>query len=64
MTVTLQKFKQMKFKLLFFTLLLTAISYSQSKGTITGTLTDKDANNQSLPFANVLIKGTAIGTMT
>ena len=55
---------QMKFKLLFFTLLLTAISYSQSKGTITGTLTDKDANNQSLPFANVLIKGTNIGTNT
>ncbi|MFV8365298.1 outer membrane beta-barrel protein [Flavobacterium sp. XS1P27] len=54
----------MKFKLLFFTLLLTAISYSQSKGTITGTLTDKDANNQSLPFANVLIKGTNIGTNT
>ena len=54
----------MKIKLLFFTLLLTAISYSQSKGTITGTLTDKDANNQSLPFANILIKGTSIGTNT
>ena len=54
----------MKFKLLFFTLLLTAISFSQSKGTITGTLTDKEANNQSLPFANVLIKGTSIGTNT
>ena len=54
----------MKFKLLFFTLLLTAISFSQNKGTITGTLTDKEANNQSLPFANVLIKGTSIGTNT
>jgi len=54
----------MKFKLLFFTLLLTAISFSQNKGTITGTLTDKDANNQSLPFANVLLKGTSIGTNT
>ena len=54
----------MKFKLLFFTLLLTAISFSQSKGTITGTLTDKEANNQSLPFANVLVKGTNIGTNT
>ncbi|MBG6060272.1 hypothetical protein IWX83_000035 [Flavobacterium sp. CG_9.1] len=54
----------MKFKLLFFTLLLTAVSFSQNKGTITGTLTDKDANNQSLPFANVLLKGTSIGTNT
>lgn len=27
-------------------------------------LTDKDANNQSLPFANVLIKGTNLGTNT
>ena len=54
----------MKFKLLFFTLLITAISFSQNKGTISGILTDKDANNQSLPFANVLIKGTNIGTNT
>jgi hypothetical protein len=54
----------MKFKLLFFTLLLTVVSFSQNKGTITGTLTDKDANNQSLPFANVLLKGTSIGTNT
>ncbi|SDG63534.1 Outer membrane receptor proteins, mostly Fe transport [Flavobacterium omnivorum] len=54
----------MKFKLLFFTLLLTAVSFSQNKGTITGTLTDKDDNNQSLPFANVLLKGTSIGTNT
>jgi hypothetical protein len=49
------KFKQMKFKLLFFTLLLTAISF-QSKGTITGTLTDKEANNQSLPLQTFLLK--------
>jgi outer membrane receptor protein involved in Fe transport len=54
----------MKFKLLFFTLLITAISFSQNKGTVTGMLTDKDANNQSLPFANVLIKGTNLGTNT
>ena len=54
----------MKFKLLFFTLLITVISFSQNKGTISGILTDKDANNQSLPFANVLIKGTNIGTNT
>ncbi|MFV7234085.1 TonB-dependent receptor domain-containing protein [Flavobacterium sp. ZB4R12] len=54
----------MKFKLIFFTLLITAISFSQNKGTVSGILTDKDSNNQSLPFANVLIKGTNIGTNT
>ena len=54
----------MKLKLLFFTLLLTGISFSQNKGTVTGMLTDKDANNQSLPFANVFIKGTTNGTNT
>ncbi|RTY98312.1 TonB-dependent receptor [Flavobacterium sp. RSP49] len=54
----------MKFKLLFLTLFITAVSFSQSKGTIAGVLTDKDTNNQSLPFANVLIKGTNIGTNT
>lgn len=54
----------MKFKLLLLTLLITAFSFAQGKGTITGTLTDKDANNQSLPFANAIIKGTTIGTNT
>ena len=54
----------MKFKLLFLTLLTTAISFAQSKGTIAGNLTDKNANNQSLPFANILLKGTTIGTNT
>ncbi|MCK8142272.1 carboxypeptidase-like regulatory domain-containing protein [Flavobacterium sp. I-SCBP12n] len=54
----------MKFKILFISLFITAISFSQNKGTITGILTDKEANNQSLPFANVLIAGTNIGTNT
>jgi hypothetical protein len=54
----------MKFKLIFLTLFITAVSFAQNKGTIAGILTDKDANNQSLPFANVLIKGTSIGTNT
>ncbi|MFV8324384.1 TonB-dependent receptor domain-containing protein [Flavobacterium sp. ZS1P14] len=54
----------MKFRILFIALLITTFSYSQYKGTISGILTDKDANNQSLPFANVLIKGTNIGTNT
>jgi len=54
----------MKLKFLFFTLFICAIGFSQNKGTISGVLLDKDANNQSLPFANVLIKGTKIGTNT
>ncbi|PWA10264.1 TonB-dependent receptor [Flavobacterium laiguense] len=54
----------MKLKFLFFTLLICAIGFSQNKGTITGVLLDKDSNNQSLPFANVLIKDTKIGANT
>ncbi|HSD07220.1 TonB-dependent receptor [Flavobacterium sp.] len=54
----------MKLKFLFFTLFICAISFSQNKGTITGVLLDKDSNNQPLPFANVLIKGTKIGVNT
>ncbi|MBG6112015.1 hypothetical protein IWX84_002910 [Flavobacterium sp. CG_9.10] len=54
----------MKFRILFIALLITTFSFSQTKGTVSGILTDKDANNQSLPFANVLIKGTSIGTNT
>jgi outer membrane receptor protein involved in Fe transport len=54
----------MKLKFLFITLLICTLGFSQNKGTITGVLLDKDSNNQSLPFANVLIKGTKIGTNT
>ncbi|MBG6186508.1 TonB-dependent receptor [Flavobacterium sp. CAN_S2] len=54
----------MKLKLIFLTLFITAVSFAQNKGTIAGILTDKNANNQSLPFANILIKGTSIGTNT
>lgn len=53
----------MKLKFLFFTLFICAIGFSQN-GTITGVLLDKDSNNQSLPFANVVIKGTKIGVNT
>jgi outer membrane receptor protein involved in Fe transport len=38
--------------------------FAQSKGTITGTITDKELNNEPLPYANVLIKGTNIGVTT
>lgn len=54
----------MKFKLLFITLLLSFIGFAQTKGTVSGVLTDKESNNASLPFANVVIKGTNVGTNT
>lgn len=38
-------------------------SYAQN-GSIEGKITDKETNNEPLPFANVLIKGTTKGTTT
>jgi hypothetical protein len=37
---------------------------AQDKGIIKGKLTDKEMNNEALSFANVVIKGTLIGTQT
>ncbi|MDY8134967.1 TonB-dependent receptor [Aquimarina sp. 2201CG5-10] len=45
-------------------LLVVGILSAQETGSITGTLLDKEANDQPLPFANVLIKGTTKGTTT
>lgn len=49
-----------KFTVLFI-LFITAFSYAQT-GSIVGKLTDKEYNNEPLAFANVLLKGTTIGT--
>ena len=54
----------MKLKLIVAFLFITVFSYAQNKGIIAGTLTDKDLNNESLPFANVSLKGTNIGVTT
>jgi hypothetical protein len=54
----------MKCKLIFSLLLISVISFAQNKGTLSGTLTDKDQNNLPLPFANVLIKGSTTGVTT
>ena len=54
----------MRIKFLLITLFICSIALAQSKGTITGVLTDKDANNATLPFANAAIKGTTLGTTT
>lgn len=47
-----------------FLLLTSATILAQSKGTITGTVYDKESNKEPLPFANVFIKGTTTGTTT
>ncbi|MEP3208241.1 MAG: TonB-dependent receptor [Maribacter sp.] len=43
-------------------LLATAQLTAQETGSIVGTLTDKDFNNEPLAFANILIEGTTKGT--
>jgi len=50
--------------LLVFVLFLTTAVTAQERGTVTGTITDKEMNNETLPFANVFVKGTTIGTTT
>ena len=40
------------------------LTIAQEKGIISGTLLDKEMNNEPLSFASVVVKGTAIGTET
>ena len=54
----------MKIRFLFILVLISSIAFAQSKGTVSGTLTDKEANDATLPFANAVIKGTSIGVTT
>ena len=54
----------MKNLLLLCALFVVGIISAQETGSISGMLADKEANNQPLPFANVLIKGTTKGTTT
>lgn len=53
----------MKFKFLFVAFFVTFLGFAQ-KGTVTGVITDKDMNNEVLPFATVMIKGTTNGMNT
>jgi len=41
---------------------ISLIATSQNTGSIAGKLTDKEFNNEPLPFANIIIKGTTVGT--
>src|SRR6218665_1667513 len=54
----------MKLRLLLITLFICSFAMAQNKATVSGVLTDKEANNATLPFANAMIKGTSIGTTT
>jgi CarboxypepD_reg-like domain/TonB-dependent Receptor Plug Domain len=54
----------MKFKLALLTILFSIFSYAQNKGSVSGTITDKEAKNAPLPFANVLVKNTQIAVTT
>lgn len=53
----------MRQKLLLSFLLLSLYTFCQT-GTVSGVILDKEYNNEPLPFANVMIKGTTIGTST
>ncbi len=53
----------MNFKLFVIAFLFSICSFSQ-KGIVSGTISDKDMKNEPLAFANVMIKGTTIGTTT
>jgi len=55
---------KMKKNLIAILLLITSIAFGQSKGKISGTVYDKEVNNEPLPFANVFIKGTNNGVTT
>ncbi|MCW5516433.1 TonB-dependent receptor [Muriicola sp. Z0-33] len=50
------------FSILLTLLLFNAIGHAQENGSIVGLLSDKEANNAPLAFANVLIKNTTKGT--
>jgi len=45
-------------------IIVSQFSIAQEKGTIKGLLLDKEMDNEPLPFANVIIKGTTIGLTT
>ena len=47
-----------------FALFLAITLNAQDRATIQGLVTDKEMNNEPLPFANVFVKGTAIGVTT
>ncbi len=53
----------MKFSYLILVLVFSTAIFAQ-KGTVTGVVTDKELNNETLPFANVGVKGSTLGIAT
>ena len=53
----------MKLKFLLFVILISAFSFAQN-ATVTGTILDKEFDNEPLAFANIMLKGTTKGTTT
>ena len=53
----------MKLRFLLLSLLFSAFAIAQN-ATVSGVILDKEMDNEPLPFANVMIKGTKIGTTT
>ncbi|MGO1586193.1 MAG: carboxypeptidase-like regulatory domain-containing protein, partial [Mesonia sp.] len=51
--------KKLFAQILFF---FSAFAFAQETGTIAGALSDKEMNNEPLPFANVTVKNTSKGT--
>lgn len=45
-------------------ILINTVVFGQAKGTISGVVLDKEVDNTPLPFANVFVKGTTVGTTT
>ena len=63
----MRKIQTIQMRLLFLSLLFittVSISNAQDTGSIVGKIIDKEANDEPLAFANVLIKGTTKGTTT
>lgn len=54
----------MKKLIIFCFIVFTTMTSAQNTGSIVGKLIDKEYNDEPLAFANVLIKGTTIGTTT
>lgn len=54
----------MNLKFLLIALFSISLTFAQEKGTVTGIVTDKDMNNESLPFASVSVKGMQLNTAT
>ena len=53
----------MKLRFLLLSFLFATSLFAQN-GTVTGTILDKEFNNEPLPFANIVIKGTKQGAST